>query len=178
MSRTRKGETEKERCAKFARFCADIPHDSATLVQHKKEIADALGVPDTEVKTKMVGKLKTIIKDLRDPDTFAIVRDPRLTWFYIHQVWKNCHVIRKHAAAIREKLNLVPSAEPTGDEPVALRELTGTVDGNGAISDVSEPAEEASWEQDFYDAYYKIRSGINEPVAGSEDEFFQFSDDF
>ena len=174
MSRTRKGETEKERCAWFARLCADIPHDSATLVQHKKEIADALGVPDTEVKTKMVGKLKTIIKDLRDPDTFAIVRDPRLTWFSIHQVWKNRHVIRKHAAAIREKLNLVPSAEPTGDKPVAL---TGTVDRNGAISDVSEPAEKAWWEQDSYDAYDKIGPGINEHFADSADEFFQFFDD-
>ena len=54
------------------------------------------GFPNLEMPAKMVRKLKTLIKDLRYPRTFAIARDPRRTRFSIHQVWNNCHVIGKH----------------------------------------------------------------------------------
>ena len=150
MSATRKRETEKQRREKFELFCNTIPHDEATLLQHKKEIADALGVPYEAITAKMLGALKTIIKGLRDPDTFVIVRDPRVTWFTIHQVWKNCHVIRKHANVIREKLNLLPIAIPTRDESVT--EVTSTVDGNVRI-DPFPDADETSFAFDSMGSY-------------------------
>ena len=142
MSATRKGETEKQRRERFEAHYNTIPRDQPALMQRKQDIADALGIKRLR-NAKDVPKIKVILKRLDDPDTRVITRDPRVTWFTLHQVWKNCDVIRKHAKTILEELYPLDSGGTLDDESAAVPEATSTVDENVGIFDVDRFAEDA-----------------------------------
>ena len=135
MSATRKGETEKQRRERFEEHYNTIPRDQPALMQRKQDIADALGIKRLR-NAKDVPKIKVILKRLDDPDTLVITRDPRVTWFTIHQVWKNCDVIRKHAKTILEELYPLDSGGTLDDESAAVPEATSTVDEKARIFEV------------------------------------------
>ena len=92
--------------------CMRPEQDKAIILQRKEDIAAWLGggLQAKDIDMGFLGRLIHHLRSLRSCSCYQMRRDPRVLWFYVHQVHKNGHVIRENAAWLRSKLGL-------GDEP-------------------------------------------------------------
>ena len=106
----------------------DIPNDKNTLLQRKQDIASALGggVSIKNMDMSFLSKLIHEIRELRTTSAYQMRRDPRVMCYYVHQVYRNCRVVRENAATLRKRLGL-PPVEPAATQDENREEHPGSM---------------------------------------------------